>query len=289
MATAHTMTMGTNFPSVLSDEIFNKVRGKSSLAKLSQQIPVSFTGTDVFTFNFDNELSIVAENGQKVAGGATVAPVSITPIKVEYGARVSDEFMTASEEHQLEMLTEFQNAFASKVAKGLDIMALHGYNPYTGTASAVIGTNHLDSKATAVSAQTSIEAGMAAAAAAITNYDINGVILSKAAGAELGQLKENGVSVYPQLKWGGQIDEINGLKADVNVTADASAAVAYAGDFSAFKWGYAKDIFFKVIEYGDPDNTGVDLAGSNQVYLRGEAYIGWGIMDGAAFAKVTEA
>jgi len=288
MATANTMTMGTNFPAELSNEIFSKVRGKSSLAKLSNQIPVSFTGTDVFTFNFDNEISVVAESGKKVAGGATVAPVSIKPVKVEYGARVTDEFMYASEERQLEILAEFQEAFSRKLAKGLDIMGLHGYNPYSGTASAVIGTNHLDAKATAVTSATSIEAGMETAAATVTNYDLNGVILSKAAGAELGQLKENGVSVYPQLKWGGQVDEINGLRADVNVTADASAPVAYTGDFDAFKWGYAKDIFFKVIEYGDPDNTGVDLAGSNQVYLRGEAYIGWGIMDGAAFAKVTE-
>lgn len=288
MATANTMTMGTNFPAELSNEIFSKVRGKSSLAKLSNQMPVSFTGTDIFTFNFDNEISVVGENGKKVAGGATVAPVSIKPVKVEYGARVTDEFMYASEERQLEILAEFQEAFARKLAKGLDIMGLHGYNPYSGTASAVIGTNHLDAQATAVTSATSIEAGMETAAATVTNYDLNGVILSKAAGAELGQLKENGVSVYPQLKWGGQIDEINGLRADVNVTADASAPAAYTGDFDAFKWGYAKDIFFKVIEYGDPDNTGVDLAGSNQVYLRGEAYIGWGIMDGAAFAKVTE-
>ena len=288
MATANTMTMGTNFPAELSTEIFSKVRGKSSLAKLSNQMPVSFTGTDIFTFNFDNEISVVGENGKKVAGGATVAPVSIKPVKVEYGARVTDEFMYASEERQLEILAEFQEAFARKLAKGLDIMGLHGYNPYSGTASAVIGTNHLDAQATAVTGASSIEAGMETAAATVTNYDLNGVILSKAAGAELGQLKENGVSVYPQLKWGGQVDEINGLRADVNVTADTSAPVAYTGDFDAFKWGYAKDIFFKVIEYGDPDNTGVDLAGSNQVYLRGEAYIGWGIMDGAAFAKVTE-
>lgn len=285
---ANTLTMGTSFPHSVSQEIFNKVHGKSSLAKLSGQVPVSFTGTDVFTFDFDNEVSVVAENGAKVAGGAQADPVTIKPVKVEYGARVSDEFMIASEERQLEILAAFQEGFAKKLAKGLDLMALHGVNPYSNTASTVIGTNNLDSQATAVSGQTNMETGIAAGVAAITNYDVNGVILSKAAGAELGQVKENGVTVYPQLKWGGEIDSLNGLAADVNVTADASNPVAYVGDFSAFKWGFAKDIFLKVIEYGDPDNTGVDLAGHNQVYLRCEAYIGWGIMDGAAFAKVTE-
>ena len=282
------LAMGSNFPSEISREIFGKVRGKSSLAKLSAQEPVAFTGTDVFTFDFDHKVSVVGENAKKVEGGASITPIQMKPVKVEYGARVSDEFMYASEERQLEILSAFVDGFAKKLAQGFDEMALHGVNPYTGTASAIIGTNNLDSKATAVSGATNIESGMATAAQTITNYTINGVILSKAAGAELGALKENGVSVYPQLKWGGEIDEINGLRADVNITADASAPVAYAGDFEAFKWGFARDIFTKVIEYGDPDNTGVDLAGSNQVYLRCEAYIGWGIMDGAAFAKVTE-
>jgi len=282
------LAMGSNFPAELAKEVFSKVRGKSSLAKLSAQEPVAFTGTDVFTFDFDHKVSVVGENAPKVEGGATVAPVRIKPVKVEYGARVSDEFMYASEERQIEILAAFIDGFAKKLAQGFDEMALHGVNPYTGTASAIIGTNHLDAQATAVTGATNIESGMATASQTITNYTINGVILSKAAGAELGALKENGVSVYPQLKWGGEIDEINGLRADVNITADASAPVAYTGDFDAFKWGFARDIFTKVIEYGDPDNTGVDLAGSNQVYLRGEAYIGWGIMDGKAFAKVTE-
>lgn len=285
---ANTLTMGTSFPHSVSQEIFNKVRGKSSLAKLCQQVPVSFTGTDVFTFDYDNEVSVVGENDAKVAGGATATPVTIKPVKVEYGARVSDEFMTASEERQLEILEAFQEGFARKLAKGLDLMAMHGVNPYSGSASAIIGTNNLDSQATAVGSQTDMETGIPAGVSAITNYDVNGVILSKAAGAELGQVKENGVTVYPQLKWGGEIDELNGLMADVNVTVDSANPVAYVGDFAAFKWGFAKDIFFKVIEYGDPDNTGVDLAGHNQIYLRCEAYIGWGIMDGAAFAKVTE-
>ena len=40
------------------------------------------------------------------------------------------------------------------------------------------------------------------------------------------------------------------------------------------------------MEYGDPDNTGKDLKGYNQVYLRLEAYIGWGILDPDAFARI---
>ncbi|TKV35129.1 phage major capsid protein, partial [Citrobacter sp. TBCS-11] len=38
------------------------------------------------------------------------------------------------------------DGFAKKVARGIDLMAFHGVNPRLGTASAVIGTNHFDSK-----------------------------------------------------------------------------------------------------------------------------------------------
>ncbi len=96
----------------------------------------------------DNEIDIVAENGKKSEGGITVDPVKIVPIKFEYGARVSDEFLYATEEEQLDILTAFNNGFAAKVAKGFDLAAFHGINPRTGKASTVVGTNHFDSKVT---------------------------------------------------------------------------------------------------------------------------------------------
>ena len=65
---------------------------------------------------------------------------------------------------------------------------------------------------------------------------------------------------------------------------------AIVGDFAnRFKWGYAKEIAMEVIPYGDPDNTGVDLKGSGQVYIRCQTYLGWGIFDGDSFARVTTA
>ena len=55
------------------------------------------------------------------------------------------------------------------------------------------------------------------------------------------------------------------------------------------KWGYAKQIPLEVIRYGDPDNSGKDLKGYNQVYLRAEIYLGWGILDKNSFARVVKA
>ena len=46
-----------------------------------------------------------------------------------------------------------------------------------------------------------------------------------------------------------------------------------------------------MIQYGNPDNDTElgDLKGHNQVYLRGEADIGWGILDPTAFAHIKAA
>ena len=44
----------------------------------------------------------------------------------------------------------------------------------------------------------------------------------------------------------------------------------------------------EVIQYGDPDQSGEDLKAHNQVYLRCETYIGWGILDKNAFARINE-
>ena len=57
------------------------------------------------------------------------------------------------------------------------------------------------------------------------------------------------------------------------------------------RWGFAKEMPIEISQYGNPDNdtTLGDLKGHNQIYLRGEAYIGWGILDPNAFAIIKAA
>ncbi|MBQ4362185.1 MAG: phage major capsid protein [Lachnospiraceae bacterium] len=291
---ASVLSMGTDFPAEVSSKIFNLVRGKSSLAKMAPEEPIAFTGTDVFTFNYDNEVSVVGENAAKENGGLTVEPVTIKPVKIEYGARVSDEFMHASDEKKLEIMQAFIEGFARKAARGLDIMAMHGYNPKAGTASQVIGNNHLDYKSQeVVQAQGNLDLAIPTALTQLGDFEVSGVVMSRVAANTLASLTADNAPLYPELKWGGQPETLNGLRCDVNTTVSKNAKVAgYVGDWEAFRWGYARDIEIKVIEYGNPDNdaNAGDLAGHNQVYLRGEAYIGWGILSDEAFARiVTEA
>ena len=140
------LSKGSLFPAELVPGFIQKTTGASALAKLCGATPIPFNGMKEFTFTLDKEVDIVAENGAKTKGGATVDSITILPLKVEYGARVSDEFLYASEEYQMNVLEAFADGFAKKVAKGLDLMALHGVNPRTGTASSVIGDNHFDKK-----------------------------------------------------------------------------------------------------------------------------------------------
>lgn len=291
------LSKGTLFDPELVSDLVNKVQGKSSLAVLAKQVPVSFNGSKEFTFTLDQDVDVVAENGKKTEGGVTVEPVIINPIKIEYGARISDEFLYAADEEKINILKAFNEGFAKKVARGLDIMAMHGVNPRTKQASTVIGTNHFDNlvsqKVTFVKAQ--VEENIEAAVGLVqgSNGVVTGMAMSPVVSSELAKLKVNGVRQYPELAWGANPGSINGLPVDINTTVSEgvdSKEKTIVGDFAnMFKWGYAKEVPLQVIEYGDPDNSGKDLKGYNQVYLRAEAYIGWAILDAKSFARIVEA
>lgn len=290
------LSKGNLFDPALVTDLINKVKGKSSIAVLSQQTPIPFNGQKEFIFTMDSEIDIVAENGKKTHGGISLDPITIVPIKVEYGARVSDEFLYASDEEKINILKAFNDGYARKLARGLDLMVFHGINPRSGVASTIIGTNHFDAKVTqtvnfnAADPDTNIEAAVALVQG--SEGVVTGAALDPTFSAALAQMKINGVKQFPELAWGANPGSINGLKADINNTVSAAGTnndVAILGDFtSMFQWGYTKQIPLEIIKYGDPDNSGNDLKGYNQVYLRSETYLGWGIMDGSNFARIVK-
>lgn len=291
------LTRGTLLPPVVTDKLFSQVKGKSSLARLSASEPIPFNGETVFTFSLDNEVDLVGENGAKSNGGATITPVSMQPVKVEYGFRVSDEFKYGTEEVRLQYLTAFADGFAKKVARGLDIMAIHGVNPRSKLDAATLANKNFDDLVTktVVFDSSKPQDNITAAIALIGDeIDVTGLAMAPAMKSALANLKtasNSNVPLFPELGWGKSLTTLNGLPADSNTTVSFNNSVdrALVGNFADyFKWGFAKQIPIEVIEYGDPDNSGYDLKGHNQVYLRGEAYIGWGILDKDAFALVQD-
>lgn len=300
MATATTAS-ALNFPPELVSEMFNAVKGHSSLAKLCAAKPMPFSGNKEFVFTMDGEAEIVGEGGQKSANDAAFTPVTIVPVKFVYQHRISDEFKNMSDEARLPYLQAFADGFAKKIARGLDIAAFHGINPKTGAASTVVSTNHFDSVVTQTATYT---AGTSVADDVLdtaiqtilgNEREVNGMALSALYGQYMAAVKVNGVAQYPEFRFGGAPERFAGMGLDVNTTvnkklsASTSRDLAIVGDFAnAFRWGYAKNIPLEIIEYGDPDGLG-DLKRQNQIELRSEAYIGWGILDAKSFVRIVDA
>lgn len=292
-----TISRGTLFTPQQTNEMFSKVRGKSSLARLSASEPIPFNGKDVFVFDLDNEAMLVGENVAKENGGATVTGVTMTPVKVEYGVRVSDEFKYGAEELQLQYLTVFAEGFAKKVARALDIMAMHGVNPRGGAVASQLANKNFDDLVTQTVTYdaTDPEGNVVDAIALVegNEHEVTGLAMSPIFKSALANLKKGTSSnelMFPELGWGASVGAINGLPADSNSTVsfnsnDDRAIVGNFADY--FKWGFSRDVAIEVIEYGNPDNSNAgDLKGHNQIYLRGEAYIGWGILVPSAFTRV---
>lgn len=289
----------------LVTDLINKVKGKSSLARLGQQVPVAFVGNKEFTFTMDKDIDIVAENGAKSHGGISMSPITIVPVKFEYGARISDEFVNASEEEQINYLKAFNDGFAKKLAAGFDMAAMHGINPRTKVVSSLVSTKSfdtmVDNTVVYLNNSSKADANIEAAIALVEggDGDVTGMAISPTVRAALASYTTTaGEKLYPDFAFGGQPSSLGGMPLEINktvsqsvkATAEAEAAIkdqAIIGDFAnMFKWGYAKEVSFEVIQYGDPDNSGADLKGYNQVYLRGEAYLGWAIFDAASFARI---
>lgn len=282
------------FPAQLVSETFDKVKGHSSLAKLCGASPMPFAGIEEFIFTMDGEASIVGEGGNKPAGDADFTPKTIRPIKFIYQHRITDEFVNLSEEAQLPYLKAFSDGFAKKMARALDIAAIHGVNPYDGAESDTVGNNCF---AKAVTASITYDASapddnIDSAVSPIQDADgiVTGIAMSTTFGAALGAMKtaDSHTAMYPEFRFGANPAAFGGMASDVNNTVGFgnSAIRAIVGDFAnAFKWGFAKNIPLEIIQFGDPDGQG-DLKRTNQIVLRSEAYIGWGILDPASFALI---
>lgn len=290
-----------NFPPELTNQLISLVRGKSSIATLCGSTPIPFNGLKEYTFNMDSEISVVAESGKKPSATMSLSPRTIAPLKVMYQSRVTDEFLFASQELQISITSAFIEGYARKLAKGLDLMAFHGVNPSTGEVANII-TSSFDGDVTnevIYTDSTTPDQQVEAAIALISSefYTASGVAMSPEFRTMLASMTlQNGERVYPGLVWGAEMTAMNSLQTRVNPTVSSNPVtkngnvytdLAIVGDFpGGFRWGYSLQPTFEIIQYGDPDGTGVDLKAHNQVMLRSETYLGFSVIDPRAFAII---
>ena len=288
---------GTLFKPELVTELMTKVQGYSVLAKLASQTAIPFNGTEQFIFNLEGNAQIVGEGEQKKAGKSSLTSKVIKPLKFVYQARITDEFKYASDEKKIKYLQAYADGFAKKIAVAFDIAAIHGLEPKSLTDASFRDTNSFDGLITgnvvtynAGSIDDNIDTAVQAIVA--KGADVTGLALSPTAGQSLAKLKVNGIVQYPEFRFGQNPNSFYGMESDISknlVVAGGTAKTDHVivGDFrNMFKWGYAENIPMEIIEYGDPDGAGRDLKAYNEICLRAEAFIGWGILDEDAFARV---
>lgn len=289
---------GTTFQPELVKEIMSKVQGHSTLAKLSTQTPIPFNGTEQFIFNLDGNAQIVGEGEAKGAGSATIATKVIKPLKFVYQARITDEFKYASEEKQMNFLQHYADGFAKKMAEAFDIAAIHGLEPKSLTDASFKSTNSFDGVITSnvvTFAADKIDDNLDAAVQTIVvnGKEVTGIAMSPVAGQAMSKLKDKFDTIkFPEFRFGQRPSNFFNMDLDINKTLTVKGGTAkedhaIVGDFkNMFKWGYAENIPMEIIEYGDPDGAGRDLKQYNEILLRAEAFIGWGILDEESFARV---
>ena len=118
-------------------------------------------------------------------------------------------------------------------------------------------------------------------------YDINGIALTKTMANELRKIRvpATGQRFYPEIPINLQVGTLDGINAATSGTVNGrliepdTGILAFLGDFSLIRWGMVRDIWSEIIAYGDPDNTGKDLKGVNQIAYRTEAVYSYAILD----------
>lgn len=122
--------------------------------------------------------------------------------------------------------------------------------------------------------------------------------MSRAWAAKLRKLRTSstGTRLYPEIPLNLQAGSLDGIPAVVSNTVKGAKGhdvtpeiMAFLGDFTTIKWRLARPITAEIIPYGDPDNTGVDLAGSNQIAYRTEAVFSYAVLNPKAIAVLKAA
>ena len=282
-------------PKSVVTTLLNKARDTSTIAALSPSVPQKFDDQTYLVFNPTAEAEVVAEGAKKGAYDISTVPIVAKRAKVVTTTRVSDELKWADEDNQLEIINNILADQTGAIGRALDYIVYHAVNPKGG--GALSGYTALTAGASSVTATDSPVDDIDSLTDKLIEYDINGFALSRGFASDLRKLRvpATGTRLYPEIPLSLNVGNIDGIPAAVSGTVNGKLAtaptrvLAIMGDFSLIKWGMVRDMYSEIIEYGDPDNTGVDLKGSNQVAYRTEAVLAYAVLDPKAFAVLKSA
>lgn len=283
-------TTKIKLPAEVTQAIINKVGNTSTIAALSPSTPQLFLNEDYMVFNGAAEAEVVAEGQKKSSYEQTASYITGKKFKVQCTTRVTEELKWADEDNRLEIISSIQEDQTKAIARALDYVIYHAINPKSGTE--LTGYDALTANAVAVTDSGDDIANVDALADAVNEYEINGVALSRTWASRLRKLRvpATGMRFYPEIPINLAAGTLDGIPAATSTTVDGKKAttptkvLGIMGDYSLIKWGMIRDIWAEVIQYGDPDQTGVDLKAHNQIAYRTEAMFSYAVLDPKAFA-----
>lgn len=283
-------TTKIKLPAEVTRAIINKVGNTSTIAALSPSTPQLFLNEDYVVFNGAAEAEVVAEGQTKSSYEQTASYITGKKFKVQCTTRVTEELKWADEDNRLEIISSIQEDQTKAIARALDYVIYHAIDPKSGTE--LTGYDALTANAVTVTDSGDDIANVDALADAVNEYEINGVALSRTWASRLRKLRvpATGMRFYPEIPINLAAGTLDGIPAATSTTVDGVKAttptkvLGIMGDYSLIKWGMIRDIWAEVIQYGDPDQTGVDLKAHNQIAYRTEAMFSYAVLDPNAFA-----
>lgn len=283
-------TADVTLPTQIVDGIVEKTKTASTIAALSTQEPMRFGNVTVVTFDDDLTAEFVEEGGAKSPGDAKPDSVIAVPHKAVVNFRTSDEFLVADEEYQLGILDKFEAKCSRALGRALDLGAYYRINPRTGS-TIPAWTNYLNATTNRVEIGASPAADLlleqAAGLVIGDGFSPTGVALDPSFSWTMATARyADGRKKYPELGFGVDVSSVEGLRASISSTVsgkpvDGAAADnkvrAIVGNYEqGIRWGVQKTFPFRMLEFGNPDNSPEgDLAGSNKVLFRAEVIYAW--------------
>ena len=191
-------TTNVTLPTSVALAIVEKAKDTSTIAALFPADTINgFLDDKYNVFTGAAEADVVAEGAKKSGYEQTVTHVEGKRFTVQVTIRVSKQLQWADEADQLKILDAIQADQANAIGRALDIVVYHALNPKTGTA--LDGYTALDTTAAQVTAGKDEIANIDALAAAVQDWDINGIALSRTWAAKLRTLRTSttGSRLYP--------------------------------------------------------------------------------------------
>ena len=277
--------------------VFEKNVQTATIPRLAPEAPEKLLvgKTDVITLKETPKAELVGESQQKSATPRRLGKVTVRTYKVQYTDRFSDEVMQQDEDAQIGVVDAFTAGLLKALSRAIDLVGYHGINPLTG-AIASQADHYVDQEAGRVYDADAGDALDEAVDMLFGNgYSPNGIAMDPKFVGALRKLKNtDGTKRYPQIGFGANVDNFEGLNAAVSNTVSGSEEMEIAdavdraiiGDFTAIKFSIVKTVPVELIEFGDPDGLG-DLKRQNEIALRGESYFAVALLDPTAVVVVT--